>query len=70
MREWLDDPAENRVFVLIFGTGWGLHDDVIQEMDFMLEPIWGPTDWNHLSVRAAAGIILDRLRGLGRPPGT
>ena len=52
MRGWLDDPNEERVFVLIFGTGWGLHDEVIQEMDFMLEPIWGPTDWNHLSVRA------------------
>jgi len=28
-----------------------------------LAPIKGPGKYNHLSVRAAAGIILDRLRG-------
>ncbi|MCB2153571.1 RNA methyltransferase [bacterium] len=67
MRDWLDDPDDERVFVLIFGTGWGLHPSVIQEMDYVLEPIYGPTEWNHLSVRAAAGIIIDRLLGLGRP---
>jgi hypothetical protein len=31
----------------------------------MLEPIHGPTDYNHLSVRSAAAVILDRLRGTG-----
>lgn len=66
-RAWLHDPAERRVFCIAFGTGWGMHPDVMQEMDYILEPIHGPTDWNHLSVRAAAGIILDRLLGLNRP---
>jgi hypothetical protein len=46
---------------LMFGTGWGLHPDLILEADFMLEPISGPTEYNHLSVRAAAAIIFDRL---------
>ncbi len=67
MREWLHDPSDERVFCLLFGTGWGLHACVLEEMDYILEPIYGPTPWNHLSVRAAAGIILDRLLGLGRP---
>lgn len=56
-----DDPAEP--VLLVFGTGWGLHPDLLAELDLMLDPIRGPGDWNHLSVRAAAGIILDRLRG-------
>ena len=66
MREWLFDPADDRVFVLVFGTGWGLHPAVFLEMDYVLEPIYGPTDWNHLSVRAAVAIILDRLLGVDR----
>ncbi|MCX6087250.1 MAG: RNA methyltransferase, partial [Caldiserica bacterium] len=33
------------------------------QMDYVLEPIWGPTEFNHLSVRSAAAIILDRLLG-------
>lgn len=48
-------------FVLVFGTGDGLDESVIMESDILLEPIEGPTDYNHLSVRAAAAIILDRL---------
>jgi len=32
-------------------------------MDMLLEPIEGYTDYNHLSVRSAAAIILDRLLG-------
>lgn len=54
-------------FLIVFGTGWGLHPEMILQMDLILEPIYGPTEWNHLSVRAAIGIILDRLRGLGHP---
>jgi hypothetical protein len=47
--------------VIVLGTGWGLHPDILAELDVMIEPIRGPVPWNHLSVRAAAGIILDRL---------
>ncbi|AGA70061.1 hypothetical protein Desdi_2645 [Desulfitobacterium dichloroeliminans LMG P-21439] len=49
--------------LLLFGTGWGLHKDVMASCDIILEPIYGPGEWNHLSVRSAAAIILDRLRG-------
>ena len=56
--ETLPDPH-----LLVFGTGWGLAPEVIERADVMLEPINGPTDYNHLSVRSAAAVILDRLRG-------
>jgi hypothetical protein len=36
---------------------------VAERADITLAPILGPADYNHLSVRSAAGIILDRLRG-------
>jgi len=49
--------------LLLFGTGWGLAPEVIERGDIHLEPVAGCTDYNHLSVRAAAAIILDRLCG-------
>ncbi len=48
---------------ILFGTGWGLADEIIERVDYLLPPIWGPGEYNHLSVRAAAAIILDRLCG-------
>jgi tRNA (guanine37-N1)-methyltransferase len=47
--------------LILLGTGWGLTDEVFSRADYILEPIQGPTDYNHLSVRSAAAIILDRL---------
>jgi hypothetical protein len=49
--------------VLVFGTGWGLTEDIVRRADDLLEPIRGTGAYNHLSVRSAAAIILDRLRG-------
>jgi hypothetical protein len=49
--------------LLIFGTAWGLAENVIADADFILEPIKGSTTYNHLSVRSASAIILDRLLG-------
>ncbi len=49
--------------IICFGTGWGLTEKFISSADFVLEPIEGATDYNHLSVRSAAAIILDRLLG-------
>ena len=49
--------------LLFFGTAWGLHRQVLEDSEYVLEPIHGPGDYNHLSVRAAAAIILDRLVG-------
>ncbi len=50
-------------YLLVFGTGWGLADEVFERADLVLEPISGTGDYNHLSVRSAAAIILDRLLG-------
>ena len=52
-----------RPLVLVLGTGWGLHDDVLRESDQQLAPISGLGDFNHLSVRSALSTILDRLFG-------
>ena len=48
-------------YLLAFGTAWGLPDDFIEEADYILDPITAGTGYNHLSVRSAAAIILDRL---------
>ena len=55
--------ANGKPHVLIFGTAWGLTEEFISKADCVLEPIVGKTDYNHLSVRSAAAIILDRLLG-------
>ncbi|MGQ9509625.1 MAG: RNA methyltransferase [Thermodesulfobacteriota bacterium] len=47
-------------FFLLFGTGWGLTEEVKDQSDYILAPIEGK-GYNHLSIRTAAAIILDRL---------
>jgi tRNA (guanine37-N1)-methyltransferase len=49
--------------LLVFGTGWGLAEALIPSVSRVLAPIEGASDWNHLSVRSAAAVILDRLFG-------
>jgi len=49
-------------FFLLFGTGWGLTQEVKDNSDYVLAPIPGK-GYNHLSVRSAVAIILDRLLG-------
>lgn len=50
--------------LFIFGTGWGLHDEVMEMADAVMTPICGGKDgWNHLSVRSAVSITLDRFFG-------
>lgn len=49
--------------LLLFGTGYGLADEVMDRATWRLAPIEGLDGFNHLSVRCAASIILDRLRG-------
>lgn len=49
--------------LLVFGTGWGLAPEVFDRGWTVLEPIRGRGVYNHLPVRAAAAIILDRLLG-------
>ena len=55
-----------RPYLLVFGTAWGLPEAFIQSADAVLEPITGGFDYNHLSVRSAAAIILDRIVGKNR----
>lgn len=54
---------DNRPYLLLFGTGWGLTDEIMEMSDYILEPIRAKSKYNHLSVRAAVAIILDRLFG-------
>lgn len=51
--------------LVVFGTAWGLTDEALATFDISLEPVIGPTKYNHLSVRSAAGIVMDRLLGQG-----
>jgi len=55
-----------KVVYLLFGTGWGLTESMIKRADCLLDPIEGVSDYNHLSVRAAAAVILDRLMSRDR----
>ncbi|MFC1854744.1 tRNA (guanosine(37)-N1)-methyltransferase TrmD [Candidatus Dependentiae bacterium] len=55
---------EKKPILMVIGTGQGLEEDLVQESDFLLTSIDGMSDYNHLSVRAATGIILDRWLGL------
>lgn len=57
-RRRAEDPTP---LLLILGTGWGLVPELLARADLVLEPIVGPSDYNHLSVRSAAAVILDRL---------
>ena len=47
--------------LLLFGTGWGLEKSTLKEADYVLDPVEGVGEYNHLPVRAAIAIILDRL---------
>ena len=58
-----DMIGDGTPYALVLGTAWGLADTFIKQADYCLEPICGPTDYNHLSVRSAAAILLDRLLG-------
>jgi hypothetical protein len=57
--------ADDRPLLIVFGTGWGLAKEVVDAADATLAPIRAAaeTGYNHLSVRAACAIILDRLFG-------
>lgn len=49
--------------LILFGTGWGMPNEILSKCDYALEPVRAKSDFNHLSVRAAVAIILDRLIG-------
>jgi len=56
--------GEGGPVLVVFGTGWGLAPSVIDAANALLAPIRSSRgDYNHLSVRAACAIALDRLLG-------
>lgn len=55
---------DDRPILLLFGTGWGMSSELLGRSDAILEPIEGPVAYNHLSVRSACAIILDRVLGI------
>lgn len=63
-----DDQAvvwqEKRPVLFILGTGHGLSPELLEKCDYILLPIEGFSDFNHLSVRSAAAIIFDRWLGV------
>ncbi|WP_028582899.1 RNA methyltransferase [Desulfogranum mediterraneum] len=58
-RLWAGEPL-----LLLFGTAWGLAPQALELADASLPPIQGNSEFNHLSVRSAVSIILDRLLAL------
>lgn len=59
-KEIIEDDSP---YLILFGTGWGLTNEIMDMSYKILEPIRGKTKYNHLSVRSAVSIILDRLLG-------
>ena len=54
-----------RAKLLVFGTGYGMTEELLREGDYVLDPILPQREsgYNHLSVRSAVAIALDRLLG-------
>lgn len=52
-----------RPYLILFGTGWGMEKGLLESCTYILEPIEGDASYNHLSVRSAVSIIIDRLLG-------
>jgi len=63
-REKWKREEKQGIKIVVLGTGWGVAPSFYEEVHTYLGPIYGPLGadgYNHLSVRAAAAIILDRL---------
>ena len=58
-----EELGKGTTVLLALGTAWGLSETFINGCDLLLEPINGVNGYNHLSVRSAASIILDRIVG-------
>jgi hypothetical protein len=57
--------SRTRPLLIALGTGWGLAPCLFEQGWTVLSPVAGVGGYNHLPVRAAAAIILDRLFGRG-----
>lgn len=58
--------SQDRPVLLVFGTGHGLSPEVMDRCDYFLGPVLGFSEFNHLSVRSAVAIILDRWLGINK----
>jgi hypothetical protein len=63
-RETRKRIAAGEPILLLFGTAHGLAPELSETADYTLPPIESTTGYNHLSVRSAVSIILDRLLGV------
>lgn len=63
-RDMAQTPPQQAI-LLVFGTGFGLADSILDQADLLLAPLKGASkdDYRHLSVRSAVSIVLDRLLG-------
>ena len=63
---WQQDEVwqHDRPVLFLLGTAHGLGQNLIQRADYLLGPVKGFSDYNHLSVRSAAAIIFDRWLGM------
>ncbi len=52
---------DNQAILLLFGTAHGLAPQAMKMANHCLPPVGAGTGYNHLSVRSAVSIILDRL---------
>ncbi len=65
----LTNPASVRAalprqpVLLVFGTGHGLAPEALALCDAALRPLRGISEYNHLPVRSAVAIMLDRILG-------
>ena len=55
---------QKRPVLMVFGTGKGLAPQLLERCDYLLAPVQGLNSYNHLSVRSAVAIVLDRWLGL------
>ena len=55
--------ARERPVLLLFGTGHGLAPEALNACDGILRPLRWMDAYNHLPVRAAVAVTLDRVLG-------
>ncbi|MEW6057014.1 MAG: RNA methyltransferase [Bdellovibrionota bacterium] len=60
-----DENGRLRPLMIVFGTGWGISPKFYDRVDRPLKPLRcsSQAKYNHLSVRAAAAVVLDRVFG-------
>jgi len=62
LRKKIGDQGRDSI-LLLFGTASGFDNSVLESVDGVISPIEGNREYNHLSVRSAVAITLDRLLG-------